>query len=99
MSAQHSIPEQQSQPKNQEQDQSFEKKPILALPDASFASDTTQLDVNDGTLARIANWAQMTEIERRNTLRVLGKRNKERMDKLKAQGQALGQTQEGGEAD
>lgn len=38
----------------------------------------------DGTLSRIANWEQMTEIERRNTLRVLGKRNKLRLDSLKA---------------
>jgi predicted Fe-S protein YdhL (DUF1289 family) len=38
----------------------------------------------DGTLSRIANWENMTEIERRNTLRVLGKRNKERMEALKA---------------
>ncbi|KAL4986470.1 hypothetical protein BDW68DRAFT_125950 [Aspergillus falconensis] len=94
----------------QHQDQTLEKKPILALPAASSNNDTTQLDVNgegvkldhlgplvvnsDGTLSRIANWAQMTEIERRNTLRVLGKRNKERRDKLKeAQAQAQGQDQ------
>ena len=38
----------------------------------------------DGTLSRIGNWAQMTEIERKNTLRVLGKRNKQRLDALKA---------------
>jgi predicted Fe-S protein YdhL (DUF1289 family) len=45
----------------------------------------------DGTLARISNWLQMTEIEKRNTLRVLGKRNKARMDALKAK-----QAEEGG---
>ncbi|PYH41822.1 uncharacterized protein BP01DRAFT_360020 [Aspergillus saccharolyticus JOP 1030-1] len=39
----------------------------------------------DGTLSRISNWEQMTEIERRNTLRVLGKRNKLRMDAIKEQ--------------
>lgn len=38
----------------------------------------------DGTLSRIANWEQMTEIERKNTLRVLGKRNQLRMETLKA---------------
>lgn len=38
----------------------------------------------DGTLARIANWEQMTEIERKTTLRVLGKRNKQRLEALKA---------------
>lgn len=38
----------------------------------------------DGTLSRIGNWEQMTEIERKNTLRVLGKRNKQRLEKLRA---------------
>ncbi|KAJ5460849.1 uncharacterized protein N7458_002401 [Penicillium daleae] len=38
----------------------------------------------DGTLSRIGNWDQMTEIERQNTLRVLGKRNKQRLEKLRA---------------
>jgi hypothetical protein len=37
----------------------------------------------DGTVSRIANWAEMTEIERRNTLRVLGKRNKIRLEALR----------------
>ncbi|KAL4778370.1 hypothetical protein BJX76DRAFT_362792 [Aspergillus varians] len=77
-------------------------KPILALPDSSTASNTTQqLDVDgdgvkldhlgplvvntDGTLARISNWPQMTEIEKQNTLRIVGKRNKQRMERLKAQ--------------
>ncbi|KAL5000623.1 hypothetical protein BDV10DRAFT_31035 [Aspergillus recurvatus] len=94
----------------QPQDLTSKKKPTLALPAASSDNDTTQLDVNgdgvkldhlgplvvnsDGTLSRIANWAQMTEIERRNTLRVLGKRNRERRDKLKeAQTQGQGQDQ------
>lgn len=38
----------------------------------------------DGTLSRIGNWEQMTEIERKNTLRVLGKRNQLRLETLKA---------------
>lgn len=38
----------------------------------------------DGTLSRIGNWEQMTEIERQNTLRILGKRNKQRLEKLRA---------------
>lgn len=38
----------------------------------------------DGTLSRIGNWEQMTEIERKNTLRILGRRNKQRLDSLKA---------------
>jgi predicted Fe-S protein YdhL (DUF1289 family) len=37
----------------------------------------------DGTLSRITNWEAMTEIERTNTLRIISKRNKERLEKLK----------------
>lgn len=37
----------------------------------------------DGTLSRIANWEEMSDIERKNTLRILGKRNQLRMDDLK----------------
>jgi hypothetical protein len=40
----------------------------------------------DGTLSRIANWAEMTNIERRNTLRVLGKRNQLRLGTLRGDG-------------
>lgn len=38
----------------------------------------------DGTLSRIGNWELMTEIERKNTLRILGKRNKQRLEVLEA---------------
>ncbi|KIM41939.1 hypothetical protein M413DRAFT_445140 [Hebeloma cylindrosporum] len=34
---------------------------------------------NDGTLSRIANWAQMTDAERERTVRVLSKRNRLRL--------------------
>jgi hypothetical protein len=37
----------------------------------------------DGTLSRISNWDQMADVERQNTLRILGKRNKLRMATLK----------------
>lgn len=37
----------------------------------------------DGTISRIANWAEMTEIERRNTVRILGRRNKLRLEALR----------------
>ncbi|KAJ3100679.1 hypothetical protein HDU97_002022 [Phlyctochytrium planicorne] len=37
----------------------------------------------DGTLSRISNWAMMSEPERATTLRVLGKRNQKRLEKLK----------------
>lgn len=36
----------------------------------------------DGTLSRIANWDKMADIEKQNTLRVLGKRNKQRLEAL-----------------
>ncbi|CAK9015675.1 Oligopeptidase A [Durusdinium trenchii] len=36
----------------------------------------------DGTLARINNWHEMTELEQQKTLRVLGRRNKQRLAKL-----------------
>ncbi|KAK4226475.1 hypothetical protein QBC38DRAFT_480481 [Podospora fimiseda] len=37
----------------------------------------------DGTLSRIGNWAEMSDIERENTLRVLGKRNQLRLKNLR----------------
>ena len=59
--------------------------------DLSGGGSTAKLDhlgpmvVNtDGTLARITNWEHMTEGERQATLRVLGKRNKQRLEALKA---------------
>ncbi|CCF44790.1 hypothetical protein CH063_03428 [Colletotrichum higginsianum] len=39
----------------------------------------------DGTMSRIGNWGEMTEIERRNTLRILGKRNQIRLAALKGE--------------
>ncbi len=52
----------------------------------SLEEELGPLVVNpDGTVARISNWKQMTERERSNVLRVLGKRNKERLDVLKEQ--------------
>ncbi|KAF7115230.1 hypothetical protein CNMCM5793_001657 [Aspergillus hiratsukae] len=71
--------------------------------DMSSGGSTVKLDAlgplvvnQDGTLSRIANWEQMTEIERRNTLRVLGKRNKLRLDTLKgARAESEKETDEG----
>ncbi|KAJ9165246.1 hypothetical protein NKR19_g575 [Coniochaeta hoffmannii] len=37
----------------------------------------------DGTMSRIANWGEMTEVERRNTVRILGARNKLRLEALR----------------
>lgn len=67
------------------------------------ADNTTQINVNgegvkldhlgplvvnkDGTLSRIANWDKMAEIEKQNTLRILGKRNQLRRENLKAAGE------------
>lgn len=39
----------------------------------------------DGSLIRIANWETMSEKEKRNTLRVLAKRNQLRLDELKGE--------------
>ena len=39
----------------------------------------------DGTVSRIANWGEMTDIERRNTLRILGKRNQLRLANLRGE--------------
>lgn len=51
----------------------------------SLEDEMGPLVVNEnGTLSRIANWAEMTPIERERTVRILGKRNKLRLDKLKA---------------
>lgn len=38
----------------------------------------------DGTLSQIGNWQQMSEIEKKNTLRIISKRNKSRLAALKA---------------
>ncbi len=70
----------------------------LSLPEPD-SSSPTKIDVNgqavkldhlgplvvnkDGTLSRIANWEQMAEIEKQNTLRILGKRNQLRLESLK----------------
>ncbi|RAO64053.1 uncharacterized protein BHQ10_000065 [Talaromyces amestolkiae] len=40
----------------------------------------------DGTMSRISNWDKMTEIEQKNTMRIIGKRNKQRLEALKAAG-------------
>ena len=37
----------------------------------------------DGSLSRISNWDKMTEMEQKSTIKVLGKRNKARLEALK----------------
>lgn len=44
----------------------------------------------DGTMSRISNWDKMTEIEKKNTVRIIGKRNKQRLEALKAAGVEAG---------
>ncbi|KAI5203882.1 hypothetical protein E4T39_03937 [Aureobasidium subglaciale] len=41
----------------------------------------------DGTISRITNWDKMAEVEKKNTLRILQKRNKQRLEALKQAGQ------------
>jgi hypothetical protein len=62
--------------------------------DVSGDGTTVKLDhlgpvvVNqDGTLSRIGNWDQMADIEKKNTLRILGKRNASRLAALKKEGE------------
>ena len=38
----------------------------------------------DGTMSRISNWDAMADIEKENTLRIIGKRNKARLEVLRA---------------
>ncbi|CAO3617369.1 unnamed protein product [Cunninghamella blakesleeana] len=86
----------------------IEHKPILALP--STAEETVEkVDVNDtyklkelgpvvvnenGTLSRINNWREMTDIEKSNVNRILLKRNRARLEKLKAKAAAEEQSEE-----
>jgi hypothetical protein len=58
--------------------------------DMSNGGTTVSLDhlgpmvVNvDGTMSRISNWDKMADIEKKNTLRIIGKRNKSRLEALK----------------
>lgn len=63
--------------------------PLISL-DVSGDGSTVKLSnlgplvVNsDGTVARIANWQEMTDVERETTMRMVGSRNKKRLDALK----------------
>ncbi|KAI0998826.1 hypothetical protein K3495_g9370 [Podosphaera aphanis] len=39
----------------------------------------------DGTMSRISNWDQMTEMEQKNTLRIISKRNQVRLEARRAE--------------
>ncbi|KAE8827838.1 hypothetical protein HRS9122_09819 [Pyrenophora teres f. teres] len=91
-------PQQQQQQEPQDTSESHAPLPLPAPPTDLDPSTTTKLDVGgqavkldklgplvvnkDGTLSRIANWDQMADIEKANTLRVLGKRNMLRREDL-----------------
>ncbi|KAF3070598.1 hypothetical protein GL218_00279 [Daldinia childiae] len=94
----------QAHHENEHQQESSAQKTPLPLPEPSQVSDATQLPIGgegvkldhlgplvvneDGTMSRISNWTEMAEIERNNTLRILGKRNKMRLDALRAKAQS-----------
>jgi hypothetical protein len=81
-------------------DSSIPKKPLalpeaphnsITQLDMSNGDASVKLDhlgpmvVNvDGTLSRISNWDKMADIEKENTLRIIGKRNQARLESLKA---------------
>lgn len=44
----------------------------------------------DGTMSRVANWPNMTQIERENTIRILGKRNQLRLAALRKAAEETG---------
>lgn len=84
--------------------------PALPAPPATSSTSTTTLEVDgkavvldhlgpmvvgrDGTVSRIANWAELSEFERRNTLRILGKRNQVRLAALRGEGKGDGKEAE-----
>jgi hypothetical protein len=77
---------------------STEKKPLPLLESSkegeaitlSVGGEGVKLDHlgplvvhQDGTMSRISNWAEMSELEKENTLRIIGKRNQSRLKKLR----------------
>ncbi|KAI1506131.1 hypothetical protein F5X99DRAFT_125122 [Biscogniauxia marginata] len=83
----------------------------LPLPEPSSRATATQIPVGgegikldllapivvneDGTLGRVANWGEMAEFERDNLLRIIGKRNRTRMNALKARAAAEAELEAG----
>lgn len=68
----------------------FSDNSSIGQLDLANGGQTVKLDslgpmvVNvDGSLSRISNWDKMTEMEQKSTMRVLGKRNKARLEALK----------------
>ncbi|KAJ4363184.1 hypothetical protein N0V83_010304 [Neocucurbitaria cava] len=93
------IPEQVPEPNQPSTSSGSSQQPLPLPEPSSSQEETTKVDINgegvkldhlgplvvnkDGTLSRITNWATMAEIERQNTLRILGKRNQLRRESLK----------------
>ncbi|KAF9163745.1 hypothetical protein DFQ26_002161 [Actinomortierella ambigua] len=87
----------------QHKDQRDSQKPALTLPAPGDISSSNTLEVNgqdlkldllgpvvvneDGSMSRIDNWAEMSEIEKANVRRILVKRNNQRLARLRAQQQ------------
>jgi hypothetical protein len=90
----------------QDQTAQENNKTPLPLPAPTGEEGTTQINVGgqavkldhlgplvvnkDGTLSRIANWEQMADIEKQNTLRILVKRNQLRTESLKEKAEGDG---------
>ncbi|CAM0135445.1 unnamed protein product [Umbelopsis sp. WA50703] len=81
-------------------------KTPLALPASTGSDNVSQVDVNtsfkldelgpvvvneNGTISRIDNWREMSDIEKANVNRILLKRNKQRLERLKKEREAAGQ--------
>ncbi|CAG9944318.1 unnamed protein product [Clonostachys rosea f. rosea IK726] len=72
--------------------------------DVSGDGTTVKLDqmgplvVNhDGSMGRLTNWAEMTKAEQKNTLRILGRRNKQRLEELQKRRQREKEQEVGGQ--
>jgi hypothetical protein len=105
--------QQENQQEQQEKEQKEGQNAALPAPgagepitlDVSGGQSTVRLAqlgplvVNaDGTTGRVNNWAEMTAMERETTLRLLNKRNKARLDALKAKDGQSGTGDAGGSA-
>jgi hypothetical protein len=91
-------------------DAAKESQPLLALPETPSSDATQKLEVGttvkldhlgpmvvnqDGTLSRISNWETMGEMEKKNTVRIIGKRNKQRLEALRLKDAEEGKVEEG----
>ncbi|KAH6620671.1 hypothetical protein B0J18DRAFT_430386 [Chaetomium sp. MPI-SDFR-AT-0129] len=86
----------ESKPKEEGQEGGGQKTTTINLNGAPTALDSLGPMVihKDGTISRIGNWHELSDIERENTLRILVKRNQARLKALRGEG-AGGQGSEG----